>query len=196
LQVAKSTQTPIKTERNTMHNAQINDRCLCVVCSGKAEDLLKFKPTGYSSSAEFLDGMAKDLQQFNFFSLQYTLMDLIVRIDAEGRNSLLPYVIVENNKIKTTGMAIFNKDKMVGVANIDEARVINILKENNVNGILTLQASPKQYISSYTSSKRKIKCTKLSDAYNFTIDLKLKGNIISNQLYKDLYINKTVQKKI
>lgn len=178
-----------------VNNSQINDRCLCVVCSGKAEDMLMFKPTGYSSSAEFLEGMTKDLQQFNFFSMQFTLMDLIVRIDAEGRNFLLPYIIIDNNKIKTTGLAIFNKDKMVGIANIDETRVINILKENNVNGILTLQASPNQYISSYTSSKRKIKCTKLGDAYSFTIDLKLKGNIISNQLYRDLYISKTVQRK-
>lgn len=183
------------TEIN-LNNPQMNDRSLCVVCAGKTESLLNFKPKGYSSSAEFIEGMVKDLHQFNFFSMQYSVMDIIVRLNAEGRNILLPYVVIEDDKIKTNGLAIFRKDKMVGIANINETRIINILKEDNVKGILNLQKSPNEYIDCYTYSKQKAKCSRDSAGnYSFTIDLKLYGNTIANQLYKNLNSDANTQKK-
>ncbi|MFL0196775.1 Ger(x)C family spore germination protein [Clostridium sp. WILCCON 0269] len=178
-----------------LNNPAINDRAICAVCRGKAEDMFKYKVTGYANSAEYIEGMIKNLPEYNFFSMQYSLMDLIVRGHAEGRNILLPYIEIKDNNIETTGLAIFKGDKMIGRADMDETRIINILKENRVKGMLTLQQDSKKYINSYTYSKRKVKCYKQDGKYKFIIDLDLKGNIISNELYNNLYSDPEVLKK-
>lgn len=177
------------------NNASTNDRAFCTVCKGKVEDVFKYNVKGYASSAEYIYEMIKNLNQFNFFSSQYTIMDIIVRIDAEGRNTLLPYVEItgdenssgDNNLLKTTGVAIFDKDKMIAKTDMKEAKVINLLKESNVKGILTLQQSSKKYIDFYATSKRKVKCYRENGNYKFVINLDLKGDIISNELYKKIY---------
>ena len=178
-----------------MNNPQINDRALCVVCTGKAEDMLKYEVKGYPNSAEFIEKMIDNLRQYNFYPMQYSLIDFVVRVDAEGRNTLLPIIKIKDTNIETTGLAIFKKDKLVGKADLQEARIINILKENNVMGMLTLQKDSKKYINCYTVSKRKIKCDKKNGKYKFVITLDLKGDIVSNELYKNLYNDPQVLKK-
>jgi len=178
-----------------VNNPQINDRALCVVCTGKAEDILKFNVEGYGNSAEFIDKMVTNLQQYNFYSMQYTLIDLFVRVDTEGRNAVLPIIKIKGKNIETAGLAIFKKDKLVGKVDVQKAKIINILKENNVKGILTLQKDSKNYINCYTVSKRKVKCDKKDGKYKFVITLDLKGSIVSNGLYGDLQNNPQVLKK-
>lgn len=169
-----------------INNPEINDRGVCVVCKGKAEDMLKQKVKGYGNAGEFLEGMVKNLRQYNFFPMQYSIIDIIVRAEDEGRNILLPYVEIKEGNIETTGLAIFRGSKMIGKTNISEARIINILKESNVKGIFTLQLDSKHYISSYTYSKRKVSCSRENGKYKFLINLDLKGTILSNGMYKDL----------
>lgn len=169
-----------------LNNPEINDRSVCVVSKEKSDYILNQSVKGYSNAGEFIEGMVKSLRQYNFFPMQYSIIDIIVRVDDEGRNILLPYIEVKDNNIETTGLAIFRGSKMVAKTDISEARIINILKENNVRGIFTLQLDSKKYINSYTYSKRKVSCSRENEKYKFIIDLDLKGNIVSNQLYKDL----------
>ena len=120
---------------------------------------------------------------------------MYVRVDSEGRNLVLPYLEIINNKITLTGMAAFKKDKMVAKIPMEEARYMNILRENKVKGILTLQKDSLNLISSYGESKRKVHCEKINGKYKFTIDLEFKGQVITNTMYKDFMINpKTVEK--
>lgn len=165
-------------------NPSINDRAMCVVSEEKAEEILGYKIKGYPTSSDYLQGMVKNLEQFNFFSNQYTFTDVVVRVDAEGRNLLLPYVEMKEGTIITTGLAIFKGDKMIAKSDMDETRVINILKENNVTGVLTLQKDSKMFTDFYAKSKRKVECTREGDKYKFVINLNLKGSIITNELYK------------
>ncbi|GFP77401.1 Ger(x)C family spore germination protein [Clostridium fungisolvens] len=169
------------------NNAFFNDRVICVVCNGTAEELFKFNIPGYQSSVEYIENMIKNLEEYNFFKMQYSINDVIVRVDAEGRNVLLPYVETDGDKVRVTGLAIFNKDKMIGKADIRETRVINMLKENNVKGILTLQKSPNEYINVMAKAKRKIKCVKEDGKYKFTINLNIRAEVISNEVYKKMY---------
>lgn len=176
-------------------NQATNDRALCAVCKGKAEDLFKYKTTEFSNAAEYVEGMIKNLREYNFFSMQYTVMDLIVRMDTEGRNALLPYIELKNNSIETTGLAIFKGDVMVGKADMIETRIINILKENKVKGILTLQKDLRHYINCYAYSKRKVKCYKEDGKYKFIIYLDIQGNMMSNELYSNISSDYNVLKK-
>lgn len=167
-------------------NAQGNDSAQCIVCQGKAEDMLKYKVKGYESSSDYMYGMMQNLNQFNFFSTKYGVMDVIIAMDAEGRTVLLPYMGIKDGLIETTGLAIFNKDKMVGTLNIDETRVINMLKDDDVKGNLTIQKSSKKYINLYATAKNKVQCYKENGKYRFVINLNLKGEIVTNQLYDNL----------
>lgn len=164
-------------------NPEINDKAICIVCKGKAINILSYKSPGNPNYADYLEKMIRNLNQFNFFSSQYSLIDSVVRLNAEGRNLLLPYVEITDEGIKTTGLAIFKGDKMVAKSDIDETRIINILKENNVKGILTLQKNPHEYLNFYAASKRKVKCYNEGGKYKFIINLYLKGSIVSNELY-------------
>lgn len=178
-----------------LNNPNINDRAVCAICKGKAEDMLKYTINGYSNSAEYIEGLIKNIEQNNFFKMQYTIIDLIVRMDAEGRNALLPYLEIKDNSIEATGLAIFKGDKMIGKADINETRIINILKESNVKGVLTVQNDSTKYVDCYTSSKRKVKCYKKADKYTFIINLDMKGNILTNGLYENLATHPQALKK-
>lgn len=178
-----------------VNNPQINDRAQTVIFKGNVEDIMKYKVKGYSSSGEFIETLIKNSVQFNFIPQQYTTMDVIVRSGAEGRNTILPYIELDKEGIKLAGIAIFKKDKMITAVNMQEAKIINLLRENNVNGMLTIQTSPKEYINFYANSKRKVKCYKENDKFKFIIDLNLTGSIISNELYKDLYKDPVVLKQ-
>lgn len=168
-----------------VHNPQINDKAFMTICKGKSEDILKYKVEGYANSTEFIEGMIKNSNYFNFFAPQYTMMDLVVRIDAEGRNIVLPYLEIKENGLKITGIALFNDEKMVAKLDMNEAKILNLLRENKVQGMLTIQKSPKEYINYYAESKRKVKCYKEGEKFKFIIDLNLKGTIASNELYKN-----------
>lgn len=178
-----------------VNNPEINDKAKVVIYKGKAEDILKHKIRGYASSSEFIDGLVNSANQFNFFSEQYTLMDMIVRVDAEGRNLVLPYIELKQDHIELSGLAIFKDDKMVAKASMEEARILNILRENNVSGMLTIQNNAKEYINYYAKTKRKVKCHKKDGKFIFTIDLSLKGAIVSNELYADFYSDPKVIKE-
>ncbi|KZL89546.1 Ger(x)C family spore germination protein [Clostridium magnum] len=165
-----------------LNNPQVSDRNPTVVFKGKAEDLFKYKIQGYANSAEYIEGMIKNSRYYNFFSGQFNMMDLIVRVDAEGRNPVLPYVELKEDGPEITGLAIFRGDKMIGKTNMQEARAINLLKFSGGKGILSIQKDPKHYVNFYAQSKRKVKCYKTDGKYNFLINLDLNGNIASNEL--------------
>ena len=180
---------------------EVNDTAFAVICSGKAEDMLKLPIKGYPTSADYIDGMITHASDLNFFSNNYKIMDMYVRVDSEGRNLVLPYIEIDtNNNTNTntpiiTGLALFNKDIMSKKISMKDARPLNLLRETNVRGILSIQKNPDEYIDFYCTSKRKVKCEKIDNKYNFTIDLSIVGNITSNNLYTNMYNDSKVKEK-
>ncbi|MGH4120575.1 Ger(x)C family spore germination protein [Clostridium sp.] len=176
-------------------NQQMNNDTWIVVCKDKALDILKFKVEGTNTSSDYISGMIKSSEEQNFMSDRYKVVDMLLMIGSEGRNLVLPSLEIINNKITLVGMAIFKKDKMVSNIPMSEAMYMNILKEDKVKGILTLQKDSQNLISNYGLSKKKVKCEKIDGKYKFTIDIEFNGEIINNSMYKDFMINtKTVDK--
>lgn len=167
-------------------NAQLNDKSLVAVCDGSTEGYLNYKRPGIVNIGDYLEGMIKNSINFNFFSKNYRVMDIYVRLDVEGRNFIAPYIVRDETGIYIDGLAIFKKDKMVYRTNIEEAKIINILRENNVKGIISIRESEKKYSDVSATIKRKVYCTKINNKYNFNINLNVKAEIVSNSLYKDI----------
>lgn len=169
----------------TFSNPNANDKTWIIVCKGKAIDLLKFKIIGYSSSADYIEGIIENSKFSNFFPQNYKLIDAYVRIDEEGRNLVTPYIEIKDNNMEITGIALFKKDKMVTKIGLEEAKILNILKEKESKGILSIQKNPKQSIDYITKVKRKTTCNKTDHKYTFTINLVFNGDVINNGLYGD-----------
>jgi len=119
-------------------NPFLNATAYAVVCKGKAADILGMNIKGYPSSADYIQGLIKNSVYYNFFSDNYKVLDLFFSIDSEGRNLALPYIEMTDKGVNITGMALFNKDKMVTKINIDELKIMNIMRENDVHGILSV----------------------------------------------------------
>ena len=167
-------------------NAKINDRGIFAICKGKAEDILTFKVEGYSSSADYMEGMIKHATSYNFVSSEYTLLNIYVTLDSEGKNLVLPYIEIKDENITFEGMALFKGNKMAYVLPMEESKIMNMLREKKGKGTLSLQEGSDKYINYDAVVKRKVKCVKREGKYEFNIELDFQGDIIDNTLYKDL----------
>ncbi|MBZ9686196.1 Ger(x)C family spore germination protein [Clostridium estertheticum] len=176
-------------------NPVINTNSILVVCKNRNEDYFNYTTPGYDNSAEYISDMIKNSVNYNFFSEDYLFKDAVLSIDAEGKNMVSPYIEIMEDGIKTTGIVVFKKDKLAVILDIKDTRIMNMLRENKVNGILTIQKDSKKYINYQAESKRKITCRKIGDKYTFIIDLNLKGEIINNELYENMSEKIEVTKK-
>lgn len=167
-------------------NPTISDTGIAMVCKGRAEDLMKLNIKNYPSSADYIEGLIKNSKNFNFISENYTIMDLYVRVDAEGRSLALPYIVIENDLPKLTGFALFQKDKMKLYLPVKEAKIMNLLKEDDVKGVLTIEKDFEKYIDVRAKSKRKVRCYVNGNNYKFVISLNIMADLIINELYKGL----------
>lgn len=159
-----------------------------MVCKGSAKDLLTKKIPGYPNLGDFLESLIKSSYASNFLSKNYQLIDAFVRVDTEGRSLVLPYIDYDEDSklIKIIGSALFDKDKMIGLLNIDDTKYLNLLREKSVVGLITLKESENDYVNFFATSKRKVKASKVDDNYIFDIYINLTGDIVCNNLYSGL----------
>ena len=167
-------------------NPNLNATAYAMVCKGNSSDVLGMNIKGYPSSADYIQGLIKNSVYYNFFSDKYKVLDMFFLAGSEGRNLVLPYIERTEEGISITGMALFNKDKMVAKINTDQLKIMNMMRENDVHGILSIKKTPKQSIDYYATSKRNVSCTKDGDKYKFTININLSGDILSDTLFKGL----------
>jgi Ger(x)C family germination protein len=177
-------------------NRTVNDNGFMVVSKQSPEEILKLKIEGYPSSGDYMENLIRHINDFNFYSDNYKLIDVFVREYSEGRNVVLPYIEIKDDKLKVTGLALFKKDKMIKSIGIEEARILNFLRENKIRGIIELVKSPNEYLTFYGTSKKSVECKKVGDKFIFNIKLKLKGEVLSNLMYKNLTENPEQKKQI
>lgn len=174
----------------------VNDMAYMVVVDGKSEDYLKVKSKGYISSSDYVSQLIKNIQNYNFFSDNYKVIDVLVRANSEGRQIVLPYIEIKDSHMEVTGLAIFQKDKMVRRVNMKETLTLNLLRNEKVKGIISLHKNAKEYIDfSCSVKKRKIKCSQKNGEYVFDISFDITGEISSNDMYDGLMKNLDVKKK-
>ncbi len=173
---------------------EVRDNAFFCVCDDKAEDLLKLPVKGYPSSGDFIEGLIKYSREYNFFPENYKLIDAYIRLEAEGRNLAVPYIEINEGKIQIAGIALFKGTKMIDVVPLKQAKILNLLRENNIMGILTVEENPNKFVNFYGKSKRKVKCYKEGDKYRFVINLKMTGDLVSNE-YEPSAVNHIERKK-
>lgn len=176
-------------------NYVVNDNAFLVICKGRNEEYLNYTSPGYDNSAEYISDMIKNSVNYNFFKENYMLKNASLSMDAEGKNVVSPYIEIMEDGIKITGVAVFKKDKIAAILDMKDTKIMNMLRENKVKGILTIQKDSDKYVNYQAESKRKITCRKIGDKYTFIIDLNLEGEIINNELYKGMATNVGITKR-
>lgn len=160
---------------------EVRDTSYICVCKNKAEDIIKMPIEGYASSGDFIEGLIRYSKEYSFFPKNYKLIDCYLRIDAEGRNLVLPYIEIKEGTLQITGVAIFKKGKMIDVIPMKKAKTLNILKENDIMGMLTIEESSNKLINYYGKCRRKVKCYKEGNKYRFVINLRIVGDLVVNE---------------
>lgn len=173
----------------------INDMGKLVVCKGKAQSMLEYKMTGYKSSADFIEGLLKNAKNHNFFGEDYKLITICIECKSEGRTPVIPYLEIKEKVPTITGMAVFKNSKMVYLLNMEETKFMNLLREDNSNGMLTIRKDSKHYISFEAESKRTVKCHREKGKYYFDINLNINGDVIENELYDNMITDEGIQEK-
>ena len=138
-------------------NPVVNANSLIVVCKGRNEEYFNYTIPGYDNSAEYISDMIKNSVNYNFFSEDYMFKDALLSIDAEGKNMVSPYIEITEDGIKITGIVVFKKDKLAAILDTKDTKTMNMLRENKVKGILTIQKDSDKYVNYQGSSNRKIK---------------------------------------
>lgn len=179
-----------------LRNPEVNDRAFIAICNGKTEDFFNVKSKGYSSASDYMQGLLEAAKNLNFYSQNLKLIDAYARVGAEGRSLVLPFLDIKDQGIEMIGLACFNKDKMVAKIDYENSRVLSFLKFDNVNGIASIQNNEEIYVDfEGKTGKRKVECFKDGDKYRFIINIKFKGNVINNEMYKDLIKSSKEKKK-
>lgn len=176
-------------------NPSVNDSGVTIVFNGRAEDAFMHKVEGYPSSADFLSEVIKKLSNQGFFVKHYDLMDLYRLSVNEGKCLIMPYLEYKEEGFEVTGLALFRGLKMVRKLDSSDAKYLNIMRENKVKGMLTVQRDSKKYLNYYATSKRKVRCSKDGEKYKFTIEIECEGNLVSNELFENLIGSSSVKKQ-
>lgn len=177
------------------NHQDINDLCRVAVCRGLATDIISKYGNEFTPASEFMDKLMKFNLEDNFFSDDSKLIDVFVRIDGEGRNVVLPYIDIQDGRITITGIAIFNEDKMVKQLDLNDARIINCLRNNESKGQFILEEDNKSYAAITGVVKRKVECEINDKKFKFIINLDLHGDIVTNLIYTDMLTNNNTIKK-
>lgn len=169
------------------NNPNRNNKGYFVVCNGNSYDLLNLKIPGYPGSPDYIDGIIKHSVNQNFFSNEYEIADVLINLCTEGKNIVVPYIDIKDKVPSISGMALFNEYKMVRKIDINEAKYMNLLRENDVNGMLSIYKAQDKYIDIEVKSKRNVSVSNIHNKLHFTINLNLNGNVISNMMYENMY---------
>jgi hypothetical protein len=94
-------------------NPTINDIALTAITHKITSDILSLAVPAYPSDADYLEGILSHANEFNFFSDNYKVIDIYVKVDADERTFVLTYIDIVAGRLKITGMALLKKDKMI-----------------------------------------------------------------------------------
>jgi Ger(x)C family germination protein len=181
-------------------NTNVNDNAFFIVNGGKPQDLMNFKFDGFPNSSDYLENLIRHSIEQNFFPKKYRLRNAYRYLINEGNNLTVPYVEIKGNNLAITGMALFKGDKMIKKIGIKESKALNILRENNIRGTISIKKNLKEYLDVYINSKKKVKIDREKEKYKFDINLDIEGYIISNMMYDNFLNNpegiKIVEKNV
>lgn len=161
-----------------------------------AESVYKMNPTSASTMAEQINGILKSIYTSNFFSTSNEVSEALKMYYQEGRKIVIPYMEVQEKRFQVTGLALFKEDKMIEKVSLNEARLINILRNNDGMGYWAVNLpESNDYYEAYFKNKNKIKVKVIKEDTHLKYDIfvNLVGELKVDTVNKKLITKKEVE---
>lgn len=159
-----------------------------------AESIYKMKPIESSTIAEGIRGILNYANIDNFFPINNEVSEFLKMYYQEGRKIVIPYMEVINDRVQITGLALFKEDKMVKEVDLNEARLINLLRISGGNGYIAINSPEKnEYYEAYFKNKVKVKVSKEGEKLKYDVYVNLGGDLKVDTVDKKLITKKEVE---
>lgn len=159
-----------------------------------AESIYRLQPRALPTIAEDIRGILDFAKLDNFFSVNNNVSHFLELYYQEGRKIVIPYIEKIDNDVKITGLALFKEDKMLKEVKLDEARLINLLRNSDSNGYIGINLPEKnEYYEGYFKNKIKVKVSKVDKRLKYDIFVNLVGPLKVNTVDKKLIAKKEVE---
>ncbi|WML33875.1 Ger(x)C family spore germination protein [Clostridium sp. OS1-26] len=168
-----------------------------IAVSGEpAKDVYKMNPTSASTMAEQIRGILNFICMDNFFPTNNEVSEVLKMYYQEGRKIVIPYMEAKEKRFQVSGLALFKEDKIIKKVSLDEARLINILRNNDGLGYLAINKPERnEYYEAYFKNKNKlkVKVSKESNHLKYDIFVTLIGDLKVDTIDKNLITKEEVK---
>jgi len=149
------------------------------IAEGRAETILRVPIKDYPSMGDYLRMLIRSSNKRTF--MPATTLHQFEVDQNPGKNPVMPLLTIKDEKVMFGGAAIFNKDKMIGKADLNETQYLVMLRGIESVGNLPFIISKEDQMSDMGSvnvnNKRKVKVERNGDSFTFTITISLAGNL-------------------
>lgn len=164
------------------------------VSKPQAESIYKMKPIEYSTMAEEIRGILNFSSRENFFTPKVEIPEFLQMYYQEGRKIVIPYMDEVDGRIQITGLALFKEDKMINKVDLDEAMLINLLRNTGGKSYLAVNSpETNEYYVAYFTSKVKVKVSKEYEKLKYDVFVNLSGDLKVDTVDKKMIIAKEVK---
>jgi len=160
----------------------INRMMYVLVCKGKAEDFIKFKPVTEKNVEEYLSGLMINSKS-NATILPVTLNELIILLRQNG-NAILPEITIDKvkNQLYLSGVSVIKDYKIIGSLNPVEVTDTELIRGEQQAGSKVLYVNGYPVDLEIYGVKRKIKVEEKNSKIIVNVKIGVEGEI------KDFYV--------
>lgn len=154
---------------------------LFAVADGRGEEILKTPSKNLPNNGIYLKDLLGDAQKKSF-APTVKLYELFVNL-GPGKNPILPVLKKRGDQVIINGTALFRKDRLIYVCNVDETRTLMMLRGMKSQGYypFVLQRDGRQERGTiYIGNARKVKVARQGDQYTYSIEMKIDGIIVEH----------------
>ncbi|MFD3158282.1 Ger(x)C family spore germination protein [Haloimpatiens sp. FM7330] len=165
----------------------INRNLLVIVCDGKAEDYIKYKPFMEKNIENYITGVMENSEKNNFV-LPITLNEFLTHLSESG-DTVVPKIKYDKtqNEISLEGAAVIKNYKMIGQLNPKQVSDLELLKGRLKGGKRTIVYKEHLLDFFVDDVSRKIRFDKLDDKLLFNVDILIEGRIKGYYVDSDIF---------
>lgn len=155
----------------------ITHTMLLAVVEGRGQDILSMEAPNHENMGLYLYDLLRDLNE-NSPVPSVNIHQFKVG-QAPGFNPVVPMLKAGGvNNVFVSGIAVFNKDRMIGKVDLHQSRALAWLRGIPAQDSLRFNLGGKEQGTAVVANKRKVKVKREGDQYIFEIEVSLTGTIV------------------
>ncbi|KYH35365.1 spore germination protein B3 precursor [Clostridium tepidiprofundi DSM 19306] len=170
----------------TLRDANRNENAYIAITKQSTEKFFTNEPFYSTTNSEEIASLLQFSKEANFFYTNPTLMNMLLSYNQEGRKMALLYIELKEGRPQVTGLALFKGATMIEKISLNEARLINLLRNNKSTGYISINTSNKENYTDFTGKNSiKVKVSKQNNIFVYDIYVTLKGVLTVNSICEE-----------